>query len=230
MKRMSIILLALLWVFSLTACSSTKTNEDSNKEQSPGQTTAQEQLGNSGGNQEETEQPNDENWGVQIYHTAANENGTQRFYINLPVYSGTECGGGHAGEQGDDILAIVLGELSGQDYKTNQISDLLPAYFDRFERVLVDHFGMGVSDYEFTLSGQMAVTVNGNEMEKFTGKLGLNCNGVSVEYGWVAYGARLETNDADVLWMVLDTSEVQTMDERIEEYADKMALTLTVGG
>lgn len=224
MKKVFALLLAIAMLLTMAACG--KAPETPVEGGDSGKVPEQTQP------VKETETPTEEpteafepsTWGVTDRFTAKNAQGQKSCYINLPAAAGNSAGYGRFVIHADDTAVMY----SGQNDKCPEISgisELLPTYFERVEYAFSAHYGMLSSNYEFTLTGDKAVTVGEYEMHMFEGVIAFDYDGEHREYPFVAYATTLKSNGAYAYWLVYDISDNQSNGNLIAEYAYNMART-----
>ena len=179
--------------------------------------------------EETTSKEDTDDWGVQEKIVAGKNDTLTTAYIKFPTLSGIVRGTGKIAYQKDKTLVILDAERkTGSPALTNDSCDnVFPAYFEQTKGIIDAYRQMNYDNFDFSVANKETVTVNGYEMCKYTGKHTFTVNGENDEMNFVAYATKLNGNGAYVYWMVLDESEDQSLTKTIEEYADKMAKTLS---
>lgn len=210
-KLLSLLLITILCV-SLAACSNESAKEPSTNSNSSVQ------------NSEKTD-----DWGVQEKIVATKNDVISVANIKFPSLTGIVEGTGKIAYQKDKTLVILDAEMKEvfPNIAANSCEEVFPAYFEQTRAIMDAYRQMNYDNFEFSVANKETVTVNGYEMCKYTGKHTFTVNGENDEMNFVAYATKLNGNGAYVYWMVLDESEDQSLTETIEEYADKMAKTLS---
>ena len=177
----------------------------------------------------------DEEWGVQEMKVTEKNGVITTALIKFPHLTGIVRGTGKIAYQNDKSLVILDSErpTGSPSMPNDACEDVFPAYFEQTRAIIDSYRQMNYDNFEFTVSHKEIVTVNGYEMCKFTGKHTFTVKDVNtfeiknLDINFVAYATKLNGNGAYVYWMVLDESEDQSLTKTIEEYADKMAKTLS---
>lgn len=185
--------------------------------------------------EETTSKEDTDDWGVREEIVAGKNGILTTAYIKFPSLSGIVRGTGKIAYQKDKTLVILDAERkTGSPVLTDDSCDkVFPAYFEQTKGIIDSYRQMNYDNFEFSILDKEIVTVNGYEMCKFTGKHTFTVKDVNtfetknVDISFVAYATKLNGNGAYVYWMVLDESEDQSLTKTIEEYADKMAKTLS---
>lgn len=230
MKRiLSILLITMMILMCFAGCG---------KDKEPVNTDTPSTSSNDKGTQTSVETNDKEDiddWGVREEIVAGKNDILTTAYIKFPSLSGIVRGTGKIAYQKDKTLVILDAERkTGSPVLTNDSCDnVFPAYFEQTKGIIESYRQMNYDNFEFSVSDKEIVTVNGYEMCKFTGKHTFTVKDVNTfetkneDMNFVAYATKLNGNGAYVYWMVLDESEDQSLTKTIEEYADKMAKTLS---
>lgn len=231
-KLFTILMIAMLLCLSLTACGNKSKKEPDDNTNSSIQSSKTSNIQEP---QKEDEIWDVDDWGVQEKIVAGKNDTLTTAYIKFPTLSGIVRGTGKIAYQKNKTLVILDAERkTGSPALTNDSCDnVFPAYFEQTKGIIDTYRQMNYDNFEFSISDKEIVTVNGYEMCKFTGKHTFTVKDVNTfetknaEMNFVAYATKLNGNGAYVYWMVLDESDDQSLTKTIEEYADKMAKTLS---
>ena len=225
MKKVFALLLAIVMLLTMAACGKTTPapSEGDNSGKTPEQTQPVKET--EAPTEEPTEAFDPSTWGVTGRFAARNAQKTKSCYINLPEAAGATCGYGFFILNDVDYTAILYAGQTDKCPEISNVSELLPAYNDRLAFDLEANYGMLSSNYEFTLTGDKAVTIGEYEMHMFEGVIAFDYDGEHREYPFVAYATTLKSNGAYAYWLVYDISDNQSNGDLIAEYAYNMART-----
>ena len=152
-------------------------------------------------------------------------NGIDVLYtINTPHYYSNNVGRGSLCEQMDGTLTLVSGQVN-DELQADSIADVFPAYEEQVAYTFVSAQGLLAMDFEFSYTGSEAVKVGDYDMHKFTGEMRFNLDSVPLDYPFVAYAVKLETNGAYAYWMVFDISDDHSAGDLLLQHGYNMAVT-----
>ncbi len=167
-------------------------------------------------------------WGVDDSISTENANGVMAdVYIKLPELSSMRRGAGQVADQSDDTLILMGGQHLEQSPNINSLKDVLSAYISQPIDVLEKYRRVDWQNYAFNIESSEITQINNYTMCKYVGNHTFTYNGEPGSMKFVAYATQLKSNGAYVYWMVLDESEGQSLTKTIEDYAYKMALSLS---
>ncbi len=222
-KILSILLVTMMILMCFAGCG--KDNEPTNTD-TPSTTVSDKETQAS---EETSNNDNTDDWGVQEKIVATKNDVISVANIKFPSLTGIVEGTGKIAYQKDKTLVILDAEMKEvfPNITANSCEEVFPAYFEQTRAIMDAYRQMNYDNFDFSVANKETVTVNGYEMCKYIGKHTFTVNGENDEMDFVAYATKLNGNGAYVYWMVLDESEDQSLTKTIEEYADKMAKTLS---
>ncbi len=224
MKNIFAFILTVMMLCSLWGCKQTSTEAESTPVAGATQIETEKAT-----LQETTSKPVEvtpENWGVREWWSAQTADTSHVYSINFPNYSGYTEGSGMIAEQLDGTIALISGQnalLPGPEI--SDASEMFPAYFYQLQGCLEAFYGLLAKNFEFSVTDDEAVEVNGLEMHSFKGKMQFDDDDEHKEFQFVIYATQLKTNGAYAYWVVYDVSEDQSKGDLITEHALNMAKT-----
>lgn len=224
MKRVLCVFLAVVMLLSMAACG--KDEPEATEGGTVNQPAQQEKPAETEAPKPEETEASNEEWGIPRTHSNSNKNGFAFFDISFPHLVGIPEASGLIGYQDDDTVVIVDEEIVAISPDVDNVEDILPTYFEQTEVILRMYYTDDYTDHEFTIDSQELVDINGYKMSKYEGAWKFNLSGEPVSYQYTAYGVLLNANEGVVYWMVLDTTDDQSLKDLIDSHAYNMALSL----
>lgn len=228
MKKILLLLVSMLVLFSLVGCSKTpSTTSMETQNPSVGQSSTEPSDNNI-----QTDSPNNNqdplSWGVSARWVAvksgAKEWETNPFYVNFPRYAGYTEGKGLVAEQLDGTVVIVAAEYANSP-TIKELKEFMPAYSDDLIYTLESIFGIMSKNFQFNIETEEAITVGSYSMHAFNGRFSFEEDGKHNEHQFVVYATQLKSSGAYAYWVVYDVSDDQSNGKLIAEHALNMAKT-----
>lgn len=222
MKRLLVIVLSLLLLcFCLTACGGDK---ESGKETSTNSTSQNEIVTN---DTENSDVKVEETYKIDDSIDTENSSGVMgTAYIKLPELASMRRGQGQVVDQSNDMLILMGGQHLETTITSNAIEEVLNDFFVQPIDVLSKYRRVDYQNYKFTISDTENVSINDYQMCKYKGEHTFTNNGEDGKMNYVAFVAKLKSNDAYVYWIVLDESIEQNQSKDIDTCATKIAESL----
>ena len=222
MKRLLVIVISLLLLcFCLTACGGDK---EPGKETSTNSTSQDEVINT---DIEDSNVKVEEIYKIDDSINAENSSGVMgTAYIKLPELASMRRGQGQVVEQSNDMLILMGGQHLETTITSNVIEEVLNDFFVQPIDVLSKYRRVDYQNYKFSISDTENMTINDYQMCKYKGEHTFTNNGENGKMNYVAFVAKLKSNDAYVYWIVLDESTEQNQSKDIDMCATKIAESL----
>lgn len=222
MKRLlSIVISLLLLCLCLTACGGDKEpiNDTSTNSTSQDKVISNET--------ENLDVEDEETYDIDDSIDTENSSGVMgTAYIKLPELASMRRGQGQVVDQSNDILILMGGQHLETTITSDDIDEVLNDFFVQPIDVLGKYRRVDYQNYEFSISETENMSINDYQMCKYTGEHTFTNNGENGKMNYVAFVAKLKSNDAYVYWIVLDESTEQSQSKDIELCATKIAESL----
>ena len=212
-KIIATLVCVLMLVFCMTACQKIQPSRDGTEEV-PAVETQNETKSEAPADEGDPDYANDLKVGDIIY-TENSEGVMCDAKIRLPQLASVACGAGQVVENSNDTMILMGGQHLETELTTNEVDKVLNDFFPYSVDAISKFRHYDYSNYAFSISTAEPVTINGYSMCKYT----------TINY--VAYTTQLKGNGAFAYWIVLDVSKDQSLNALIEEYATKIAYTLS---
>ena len=142
-----------------------------------------------------TEAPVQEEWGISDQRVCINEQEEMSHYlISYPSVRGKNMGSGACAPQGDSIFVLVDAESSTDTPHMTSLDELFPGQFEQTISVMETFFGYGTENFEFNLSHQEHVEINGYDMLRIEGNVTFTEREKPRNYEWVGYATVMKSN------------------------------------
>lgn len=168
----------------------------------------------------------------KVYDRIYNENSKgemSEVWVRLPQLASCNSGAGQVVENSNDTM-ILMGAQSledGNKFDTIDVDKILDEFFPSMDSSLRMFRRYDYKDFKFSVNTAEPTTINGYSMCKYTGVHNYNYADEPKTTNYVAYTAQLKKNGAFVYWLVFDDSDDHRHTELIDEYATKIAYTLS---
>ena len=224
MKKWIALALALVLLFTVSACGKKNTEQPENKETKPAATNKPAQTEPAAQETTAPVQITPETWGVKTSFLTKKDGKSQVYCVNTPQYTGNNVGRGNVTEQMDGTMTLVSGQMDHSPEATG-LANLFDTYQEQVEYTLRKVFGLLSDNYAFTFGKSEQVAVNEKEMYIFRGEVSFQNDQKPRTLPFVAYATMVESNGAYAYWMVFDITDNNGAAELLEQHAYNMALT-----
>lgn len=224
-KIISTLLCILMLIFCMTACQKAQPTQDGTEEV-PAVETQNETKSEAPADEGDPDYAKDFTVSDVIY-TENSEGVICKAKIRLPELASVSTGAGKLVENSNDTMILMGGQFLDTELTTNEVDKVLNDFFhDAIDSLrMFRHYDY--SNYAFSISTAEPVTINGYSMCKYTGTHTYTYMNDPETINYVAYTTQLKGNGAFAYWIVLDESKDQSQSALIEEYATKIANTLS---
>ena len=166
----------------------------------------------------------------KVYDQIFSENSKgemSKAWVRLPEFASYNSGAGLVVENSNDTMILMGAQHLEDDFDTIEVDKILNEFFPFMESSLKMFRRYDYKDFKFSVNTAEPTTINGYSMCKYTGVHNYSYADESKTTNYVAYTAQLKNNGAFVYWLVFDDSDDHRHSELIDEYATKIAYTLS---